>query len=424
MRIFVVAVGSHGDVLPLLAIATELRRRGHAVTLAAPAPFAAMAARASVPFFALGTEEDYRRAATETGLWRPWRGIGAMFRHVSAATEPVYGWLAGTARPGECVVLASTLALGARVAQEKLGLDVVTVHLMPLLAGSRTDPPILPGLPLPERLPARIRHWIGWGADRFVIGPAALPALNGFRARLDLPPVRRLRRWWSSPQRVLLTFPRWYAAPQPHRMPQSLQVGFPLADRFGDVAEPAPAVAGFLAAGPPPLAFTYGSAMSRSQAFFRTALRVCTRLGRRGLLLAPQGGQVPADLPPSVLHVPYAPFSRVLPRCAALIHHGGIGTVAQALAAGIPQLVVPVAFDHFDEARWLGRLGVGTALSRRRFTPARAVPTLRRLLTDPRVAQACTAAKARMAQEDGVAEACDAVEAFCAGAEHSPQRGN
>ena len=411
MHVFIVAVGSHGDVLPLLAIATELRRRGHAVTLAAPAPFAAMADRASLPFFALGSEEDYRRAAVETELWRPWRGVKALFRHVSGLTEPTYAWLAGIARPGESIVLASTLALGARVAQEKLGLDVVTVHLMPLLAGSRTDPPVLPGLPLPERVPARLRHWIGRGADRLVIGPAALPALNEFRARLDLPPVLRLRRWWSSPQRVLFAFPRWYAAPQPHRMPQSLQVGFPLADRFGDVAELEPAVARFLDEGPP-LAFTYGSAMSGSHGFFRTALRICERLGRRGLLLAPQGGQVPTDLPASVLHVPYAPFSRVLPRCAALIHHGGIGTVAQALAAGIPQLVVPVAFDHFDEARWLQRLGVGTSLSRRRFTPARATSTLRRLLTDPHVAQACAAAKARMAQEDGVGEACDAVEAF------------
>lgn len=412
MHVFIVAVGSHGDVLPLLAIATELRRRGHAVTMAAPAPFAAMADRASLPFFALGSEEDYRLAAVETELWRPWRGVQALFRHVSGLTEPTYAWLAGIARPGESIVLASTLALGARVAQEKLGLDVVTVHLMPLLAGSRTDPPVLPGLPLPERVPARLRHWIGRGADRLVIGPAALPALNGFRARLDLPPVRRLRRWWSSPQQVLFTFPRWYAAPRPHRIPHAVQVGFPLADRFGDVAEPSATVTRFLDEGPPPLAFTYGSAMSRSQAFFRTALRVCTGLGRRGILLAPQGGQVPTDLPASVLHVPYAPFSRVLPRCAALVHHGGIGTVAQALAAGIPQLVVPIAFDHFDEARWLRRLGVGAALGRRHFTPARAASTLRRLLIDPRVAQACSAAKARMAREDGVAEACDAVEAF------------
>ncbi|MEH3117752.1 MAG: glycosyltransferase [Methylorubrum populi] len=412
MQVFIVAVGSHGDVLPLLAMGSALRSRGHAVTLAAPAPFAAMAARAGLPFFALGTEADYRRVVAEPSLWRPWRGAWAMFRHVSALTEPTYHWLAGTVRPGASVVLASTLALGARVAQDKLGVSLATLHLMPLLVESRSDPPMLPGLPLPEWLPPRFRHWIGRGADRTVIDPAALPPLNAFRARLGLPPVRRLRHWWSSPQRVLLAFPDWYAAPQPDWPPQAIQTGFPLADRFGDRAELDPSVSAFLDVDAPPLAFTYGSAMGRAQDFFRTALRLCARTGRRGILLAPQGGQVPGALPPNVLHLSYAPFSRLLPRCAALIHHGGIGTVAQALAAGIPQLVVPVAFDHFDEARRLHRLGLGTSVSRRRFTPGRAGGALDRLLADPAVARACSAAKARMTGEDGVGAACEAVEAL------------
>lgn len=412
MQIFIVAVGSHGDVLPLLAMGSELLRRGHDVTVAAPAPFAAMAAQAKLLFFSLGTEEDYHRAASEPGLWRPWRGAAATFRLVSSLTEPTYRWLAERGRPGESIVLASTLALGARVAQDKLGLSVVTVHLMPLLVESRFDPPRLPGLPLPDWLPGSWHHWIGRGADRFVIDPAALPPLNAFRAQLGLPPVRRLRHWWNSPQRVLLAYSNWYAAPQTDWPSQALQVGFPLADRFGDLAELDPAVTTFLEAGEPPLAFTYGSAMVRAQGFFRTALDLCTRLGRRGIFLAPQSGQVPDDLPPEVLHVPYAPFSRLLPRCAALIHHGGIGTVAQALAAGCPQLVVPVAFDHFDEARRLRLLGVGSSLSRRRFTPARAGREVQRLLTDPSVARACSTAKVRMAEEDGVGATCDAVEAL------------
>ncbi|HJE23412.1 MAG TPA: glycosyltransferase [Methylorubrum populi] len=412
MRFFIVAIGSHGDVLPLLATANELRQRGHTVTLAAPAPFAAMAARADLPFFALGTEEEYRRATAEPALWRPWRGAGAMFRHVSLLTEPTYRWLAENARPGESVVLASTLALGARVAQDKLGLSLATAHLMPLLVESRIDPPRLPGLPLPDIVPARLRHWLGRGADRLVIDPAALPALNRFRDTLGLPPVRRLRHWWSSPQRVLLAFPEWYAAPQADWPGHAILTGFPLADRFGDTTELDPAIADFLKAGPPPLAFTYGSAMTRSQTFFRAALRLCRHLGRRGIFLAPPHGQVPADLPAGILHAPYAPFSRLLPHCAALIHHGGVGTVAQALAAGIPQLVVPVAFDHFDEARRLRRMGAGSTLSRRRFTPSQAGAVLQRLLTDPGVARACSAAKARMAGEDGVSAACDAVEAL------------
>jgi UDP:flavonoid glycosyltransferase YjiC (YdhE family) len=281
---------------------------------------------------------------------------------------------------------------------------------MPLLIESQYAPPRLPGLPLPEFLPARFRHWLGRGADKYVINPAALPRLNTFRASLDLPPVRRLRHWWNSPTQVLLTFPDWFAPPQPDWPRQAVQVGFPLADRFGDAEALSPELTAFLDVGEPPLVFTYGSGMRQGQAFFKTAVAVCRRLGRRGVLLAPQDGQVPADLPAQIIHLAYAPFSALLPRCAVLIHHGGIGTVAQGLAAGIPQLVVPVAFDHFDEGQRLKRLGLGTTLSRRQFKPARAAREIGRLLTSPMVREACIAAKTRMADEDGVRAACDIIE--------------
>jgi rhamnosyltransferase subunit B len=144
--------------------------------------------------------------------------------------------------------------------------------------------------------------------------------------------------------------------------------------------------------------------------FFEKAVALCRRMNRRGVLLAPQEGQVPASLPAEILHQPYAPFSLLLPRCAALIHHGGIGTVAQAFAAGIPQLVVPVAFDHFDEGRRLKRLRAGAVLSRRCFTPTRAARVLHHLLNAPDVAQACAAAREHMSHSDGTAAACDEIE--------------
>jgi rhamnosyltransferase subunit B len=412
MKVFLVAIGSHGDVLPFLALAAELKRRGRAVKLAAPAPFATMAARAGIAFQALGTREDFDRFAAEPDLWRPWRGVEVAFRFISALTEPTYRWLAAHWQPGEGIVIASTLSLGARVAQDKLGLPLVTVHVMPMLVESRHAPPVLPGLPLPAWLPTQLRHWIGRGADKYVIGPAALPALNGFRRTLGLPPVRRLRHWWNSPQRVLLTFADWYAPPQPDWPDQAVQVGFPLADRFGDLGELSPALSAFLDAGEPPLAFTYGSAMRRGRTFFQTAVDTCARLNRRGILLAPQSGQVPSELPTQILHVSYAPFSQLLPRCTALIHHGGIGTVAQALAAGIPQLIVPVAVDHFDEAQRLIRLGLGSALNQRLFTPARAAAEIRRLLSTPEILQACSAARTRMTDANGLPAACDTIESL------------
>lgn len=410
MHVHLIAIGTHGDVLPLLAIGAELIRRGHAVTLAAPAPFEGPARRAGLGFHPLGTPEQYEGFIAEPALWRPWRGVRAVFRFVSATTEPTYRWLAAEHAARGGVVVASTLGLGARVAQDSLGLPLVVVHVMPLLMESRRAPPRLPGLPLPRLLPARFRHWIGRGADRYVIGPAALPPLNALRARLDLPPVRRLRHWWNLAPRLILMFPEWYAPPQSDWPAHAQQVGFPVADRFGDAAELPPALVRFLEAGPAPLVFTYGSGMRRGRSFFETGRRICDRMSRRGVLLAPQQGQAPPDLPPHVIHLPYAPLTGLLPYAAALIHHGGIGTVAQGLGAGVPQLVVPVAFNHFDEARRLAELGVGTSLSRGRFTPARGARVLTRLLASRRVAEACRAMRLRAARDDGIRDACDVIE--------------
>ena len=88
--------------------------------------------------------------------------------------------------------------------------------------------------------------------------------------------------------------------------------------------------------------------------------------------------------------------------------------MAQALAAGIPQLIVPVAFDHFDEGERVRRLGLGATLSRRRFTPARAARALDSLLGSPEVGRRCRDARSRMAGENGVSSACDRIEAMIA----------
>jgi rhamnosyltransferase subunit B len=413
MHVQLIAVGSHGDVLPILALSAELIRRGHPVAFAAPAPFAALAAQAGVPFFGLGTQSDYDHAVRDADLWHPRHGVGTLFAQVVHLIAPTYDWIAQQhAREPKTLVVASSLSLGARLAQDKLDLHVATVHAMPLLIESRSAAPILPGLAFSGLIPSHLRHWLGRGADRYVIGPAVLPSLNALRARLDLVPVVRLRHWWNSPARVLLLFPEWFAAPQADWLPQAAQTGFPMVDRLGDKQVLNSDLVTFLAGGSAPLVFTYGSAMRQARSFFETAIALCQRMNRRGVLLAPQSDQIPTDLPEDMIQVPYAPLSALLPISAALIHHGGIGTVAQAFAAGIPQLIVPVAFDHFDEAARVMRLGVGVTLSGRRFTPARAARHLSRLLASPEVARRCQAIRARMAQENGVSSACDRIEAM------------
>jgi UDP:flavonoid glycosyltransferase YjiC (YdhE family) len=142
------------------------------------------------------------------------------------------------------------------------------------------------------------------------------------------------------------------------------------------------------------------------------------RAGRRGLQLTRYRDQLPASLPSGVRHFDYVPLSQVLPRAAALVSHGGIGTLSQALAAGIPQLVMPLGFDQFDNAARLEHLGVAATLFPRAFRGSAVALQLARLLNSPAVAQACQVAAERSQTGEWEGPTCRAVEEL-AGEGHS-----
>ena len=237
------------------------------------------------------------------------------------------------------------------------------------------------------------------------------PPLNAFRQELGLAPVKRLMNgWWNSPQRVMGLWPEWFAPPQRDWPAQVMLTGFPLYDERG-VAEMPPALEAFLAAGSAPIAFTPGSAMRHGHAFFQAAIEACERLGRRGLLLTRFGEQLPATLPTSVMHVTFAPFSLLLPRCAALVHHGGIGTMAQGFAAGIPQLVMPMSHDQPDNLLRLQRLGVGDGLAPEAFKGDAVAAKLSALLDNEGVIKRCGELSNRLKAAQPLETACAIMEA-------------
>ena len=241
------------------------------------------------------------------------------------------------------------------------------------------------------------------------------PAINAVRAEIGLPPVRRmLSEWLHSPDRVIAVFPEWFASPEPDWPAQTIVTGFPLYDE-ADVAEIPRELEPFVAAGDPPLVFTPGSANVHGRAFFEAAADACVRLGRRGILLTRHPEQLPPGLPETVRHFDYVPFSALLPRCGALIYHGGVGTLAQGLKAGLPHLVMPMAFDQPDNATRLKRLGVGTALKPRQFTGPRVAHALEGLLASGDVARRTAELADRLRNESPIGETCDAIEALGAG---------
>jgi rhamnosyltransferase subunit B len=195
-------------------------------------------------------------------------------------------------------------------------------------------------------------------------------------------------------------FPDWFAA-----VPGIAQTGFAM---LGDDVIPplSRELEAFLGAGPRPVIFTPGSFMRDAAAFFQQSLAACEQLGLRAVFLTPYREQVPTELPGYACHVQYAPLQRLAPRCAAIVHHGGIGTLAQGLKAGIPQLVTPLFFDQPDNAARLEALGVGESICPDACGARAITAKLRELLGSETVRQNCARVSALFGNQDGVAKVC------------------
>jgi UDP:flavonoid glycosyltransferase YjiC (YdhE family) len=413
-NILLMPVGSHGDVHPYIALGHALQARGHDVTLLTSAYFEPLARRAGLPFVGVGTVEDFQTSLNHPDLWHPTRS----FRVV--AEWGILPWMRETYRlvaerhvPGQTVVVSSSLGFGPRIAHEKLGVPLATVHLQPSMLYSKHAPPDLaPSVARPWLFPRWVRRALFWVGYRYFIDPIVAPRTNAFRAELGLPPARKfLDRWAHSPQCVIGLFPEWFAPPQPDWPPNVTLTGFPLFDERG-LAELPAEVETFLADGEPPVVFTPGSAMKHAAGFFAAAVEACERLGRRALLLTRFPEQLPARLPPGVRHFEYVPFSQVFPRAAAVVHHGGIGTLSQALAAGVPQLVMAMAHDQPDNAARARRLGVGRAILPNAFRGPAVAKALAELIGSAEVARRCRDIAEKVRGADAIGPACRAIEAL------------
>jgi UDP:flavonoid glycosyltransferase YjiC (YdhE family) len=313
--------------------------------------------------------------------------------------------------PGETVAAAPYYSFGARIAHEKLGVPLATLTLLPYDLRSIFRSPVMPRPMVLEdwvpKISKKIQFWI---MDRFFADRVLGPITNAFRAELGMPPVKRfLNGWCFSPDRVICFFPEWFAEPQPDWPSQTIMTGFPRWDPDISLREHRE-VFEFIEKGNAPVIFTPGSYNQHGRQFLQTAVESCLALGRRGILLTRYRDQLPDQLPPEVRHFDFAPLAKILPHAAALVSHGGIGTIAQALAAGIPQLVMPIAYNQPDDAVRLKRLGVADFIPPRRFTGSLVTRKLGNLLNSSDVAEQCEKLAGMFTANDVIDQTCDLLE--------------
>lgn len=395
----------------MLALALELQRRGHTVTVASTEFYRGRIEALGVGFRGLRPDwnptdpeliarcEDLRSGPEVLFRELVLPHLRATFEDLQAAAEDAD------------LMLAGELVFAAPLVAEMLGLRWVSVILSPTSFFSAHDPSLLVNAPE--------AYWLrraGWVVNRAILELGRLGSRHWWQ------PVRELRRELGlrvdcdpvfrdkfSPDRVLALFSAELAKPQPDWPRQTIQPGFVFFDKARHAGDESTELVEFLDGGDAPIIFTLGStAVNNPGNFFPESLEAARRLGRRALLLGAEagGGFAGAD----VLAMPYAPYSEVFPRAAAIVHQGGSGTTGEALRAGRPQLVVPYGWDQPDNGARVARIGAGLCLVRNRYSRATAAAALSHLLAQRRFAEMSASLGSRVRGENGLGRACDAID--------------
>lgn len=401
MRAILSAPGSRGDVNPMIAIGRSLRERGHDVVISLAEPYAHIAEGVGLRVESAIDRERFTEILGSQSIWKPIRGALSVFRSIMRDYLPIHeAVIKKHHKPGETILVAHPLDLVSRIFRDAdPTTPLVGISPQPVTLRTYDSPPRLSPWWFEISKPEWALRSCYWFVDTIAIDPIVRGPVNRMRAKYQLPPVRRLMdRWYLAPDGIAAMYPDWFAPATVGFVPQLAHCGFPLDDIDGKEFEPPT---------DRPIAFTAGSAHHHCRKFFDRAVDACRQLDRPGLLLSTFAENFPSNLPESVRAMSYASFSRLLPECSAIVHHGGVGTTSQALAAGIPQVIRPMAFDQFDNATRVEQLGCGRWLRRDKDLAS----TLGELLAaQERDDSALRAAAEKLRDSDGPGAAANLIE--------------
>ena len=413
-RIVLATTGSLGDIHPMIALGLELRRRGHEIIFATMELYREKIQMLGFQFRPLRPHLDIERDrefAREIMDLRKGPEIlikGLIFPQLHGIYDDLM-----EAVDGADLFLTGEVVYVARSVAEKRGIKWVSQSLSPISMLSSHDPNVYPSAEVLEYLrflpPAFHRQLFSF--MRWTVSDWFEP-YKQFRRDLGLDDTHDPVFFGKYSQLLhLAMFSRVLAEPQPDWPRQTRQTGFCFYDGQNDTGKMPEGLAEFLDAGEPPIIFTLGSAaVMDPRDFFEESVKAAKMLGRRAVLLYGLFNEPPQGLDENIAGFDYAPYSRVFPRAAVVVHQGGVGTTSQVLRAGVPMLVMPYSHDQPDNAARCRRRGVARVIGRDRYTAANAAGELRQILSEPGYRAKALEAKAVIDAENGTQAACDAVE--------------
>ena len=420
MRIVLSNIGTFGDINPLIAIALELKRRGHGPVMAVPAVFGPKILPLGLEFHPVRPDIDPQNTLMAEMIYDVRKGTERGLREfLFPVLRQTYDDLLDAAtRPARAdLLLLGELNYAGPIVAEITGIPWASYILAPLSFFSAFDPPVLPMYPRLARADKTIP-----GMGRAIKRLARLVSrkwpqpIYDLRHELGLPRgANPLFDAKHSPFLVLALFSRSLGLPQKDWPPNTLITGFCFYDADAGNAALPPHLEAFVSVGEPPVVFTLGSAaVLAAGSFYEVSARAAKRLGGRAVLLigTDPRNRPTESLPDSICVAEYAPYSALFNRASLVVHQGGVGTTAQCLRAGKPMLIMPYSHDQPDNARRMRRLGAGRTILRSNYKPWRVTRALRAMFGTPSLAESAQAAARQIAWEKGVETAVNALEAL------------
>jgi rhamnosyltransferase subunit B len=410
-KIVFTTLGSLGDLYPQIALAIELRQRGHDIAFAVMQEYGEIVASLGFEFWLMRPDSSMMKNPETLALMKDTQtGPEYGFKHwLAPSLRDTYTDLLASAKDAD-LIIAGDAVFAAPLVSEKLGIPWVAFALAPFSFFSIADPSVTLlkfldklrelGRPLQTRMIPLVK-----GLTKHLAEP-----IYQLRAELGLSQISHnpLEEEFSSCM-ILGSFSPVLAAPQPDWDPRIILTGFIFYDGTHQNTELSAELQAFLAAGEPPIVFTLGTiVVGVPGTFYQESIQAATLLNRRAVLLI-GSNTPPANLPESMIAIDYVRHSVIFPHACAIVHQGGAGTTAQALKSGHPTLIVPYCDDQPDNAARMERLGTSLTISRQDYKAARVAQELEILLDRPEYAVKAAAVAQIIQAEDGVNLACDAI---------------
>jgi rhamnosyltransferase subunit B len=387
MKVLIIGMGSRGDVNPFLAVALKLMEKGHEVVFCSTENFRQLIEGQGLRFISTFSQKHYEEVTSNPDLWHSLKALPTLMKSGMLPALRIIYPIIMQERTKDFVVVSTPFALAAKLAEETAGIKLVQLHLAPCIFRTLQDTSHLGPIPMSDRFPTWYKKLMWWIIDTIIIDPNIKKGLNTFRRELGLKPVSRiLNQWLFSNCLNMAVFSRYIAQQQPDWPVPSELFDFLLYD--GNEQVP-PEAEHFLSHGEPPIVFTFGTAFYFGKNIFLESMKALQRINVRGIFLTLKRENLPQELPDTIRSFPFLPLGRILPSCRAIVHHGGIGTLGQALKSGIPQLIRPLAFDQFDNAHRITTRKLGSYIRARQYSAGCLSQKLLAMLNDEEIIKNC-----------------------------------